>query len=666
MLIISPGQIFAQKPGFETDASPGEWFSKHKQVLADQLSRISKPGQAENDKSRRIDARYCRLEVAPDYASRTISGRMLGTFVSLTDGLDTARLDMSANLAVQNTGGDVQSYSRAGDFIYVKLNRTVSKDEIFTIDLSYSGSSYNPIWGGMAFDIMPDGSEFVWTFAEPYGARNWWPCHDVPADKIDSMDIIVAVPADQVVGSNGKLLSVTAIDVNIHTFHWQVSHPISAYLVSVVAGQYAHFQDYYHYSANDSMLLDYYVFPEQEVLGRSLFAEMSDYLNALTHFFGPYPFLDEKYGMAQYKMRGAMEHQTLTSIRWVDASWRYVYVHELGHQWFGDQVTCASWTDIWLNEGFASYSEALYAEWAGYDGHPPGEKSLHAYMATQQFFEEGKIAVSDTGSFSSIFGLIVYDKGSWVLHMLRHVMGDESFFKALKNYLNDPRWTYGAVSTNNFQEVCENVSGLDLSNFFDQWLNYEYYPAYQYYWNLIGAQNNAYTAEVGIRQEQLSTLYAMPVDLTFTFSDSSDTTITIHNSLKEERYTLSLHHKPVKLLFDRDNWILKNAAEIPPEAMAGNITIREIFPNPFNENASIRVINLLSTPLDLQIIDILGREVRRLQVRDVNGFNFLFSWDGRNQQGNRVASGVYFIRPLAQKNSVSLVNNGRRKIVVLR
>ena len=212
------------------------------------------------------------------------------------------------------------------------------------------------------------------------------------------------------------------------TFHWHEQYPIATYLVSIVAGEYAHFQDYYEYGGDEPMLLDYYVYPDELVRAKTIFDEMHDYLDALSFYFGPYPFLKEKYGQARYNWGGAMEHQTLTSIGQVKPEWRYVYVHELGHQWFGDLVTCASWTDIWLNEGFASYSEALYAEWDGYYGHPPGIEAYHAYMATQDYRDGRTIHIADTTQISNIFNIIVYDKGSWVLHMLRGMIPSFSIF----------------------------------------------------------------------------------------------------------------------------------------------------------------------------------------------------------------------------------------------
>jgi len=649
----------------DSSAQAGSWLREHKNWAEGAYGKMRTAGENASDKFSRYDAKYTRLEIRADYSSKTITGRMLGRYESLMDGLDTIRLDMGVNLDINSVSGDVESYHREDDFIYLKLNKTFQKNEIFTVDLTYEGAGYHLMWVGLVFDRMPDGSDFFWTFAEPYGARYWWPCHDVPSDKIDSMDIFVTIPAGQIAGSNGALQSTTDNNDGTQTFHWRESYPIATYLVSVVAGNYFHFQDYYRISESDSMLLDYYVYPENASLAKTIFPEMQDYLDALSHYFGPYPFLREKYGQAQYNMRGAMEHQTLTGIRTVDPSWRYVYVHELGHQWFGDQVTCASWTDIWLNEGFASYSEALYAEWAGYNGQPPGEASLHAYMATQLYQEGGTIIISDTTSSSAIFGRIVYDKAAWVLHMLRHIMGDDPFFGALRDYLNDPRWTYGSVRTENFQEICEKHSALNLDQFFTQWLNYEYYPSYRYYWSLKEQQVSANTVEVVVEQTQQTTLYVMPVDLTFSFSDGTDTTITVSNDRSLQQYIFTLRDRPVKLGFDKNNWILKSAAEIPATAAAGQITIRNIMPNPLNETALIHVTNGLNVPMELQIFDLLGREVRRLKPADVDQFEYYYNWDGRNSQGIRVSAGIYFLRTLAQ-NGMALHTSGQRKIIVLR
>ncbi len=609
----------------------------------------------------KFDALYYRLRFKIDFANREINGHAAEKFLSLQDDLRQLTLNFNSQLKVDSVGGAAVSYDRSEDFLILQLDSAYLKGQEIDVEIYYSGNPQREGSIAFVFDRMPDESPFVWTLSEPYGARNWFPCKDTPSDKADSADIFVTVPEGNIVGSNGVLKDIFTDDGNRKTFHWQVRYPIATYLISIVAGPYAHFQNYYHYSDSDSMLLDYYVFPENLNNAQFYFADMSDYLDALSFYFGPYPFLKEKYGMAQFGWGGGMEHQTLTSIGRVGAGWTFLYVHELGHQWFGDQVTCASWRDIWLNEGFASYSEALYAEWAGFNGIEPGSEAYHSYMNTQYFTDDGTILISDTTTFSSIFGRIVYDKGSWVLHMLRRVMGDENFFEALKSYLNDPRWTYGSVRTENFEEVCEKVSGLDLSAFFDQWLNYPFYPKYEYQWIVTQNYANNIIAEVTIKQTQTQTLYVMPLDLKFIFSDGSDSILTVQNDQFTRDYRIRLFKEPVAMILDPENWVLKEAIEKQVERFVEGVEFHRVYPNPSHGEVWIELIHWQKEEIPLEIYDVSGRFIRRLEpVRKIYNLHSYF-WNGRNERGQKVSSGIYFVRTVSDKFSAKL-----QKIVILR
>ncbi|RLD15733.1 hypothetical protein DRI50_03575, partial [candidate division KSB1 bacterium] len=403
-------------------------------------------------RQQKFDALYYGLHFKIDFLHRQIWASAHEHFASLQNNLTAITLDFNnKQLTIDSIAGAAVSYTRNGSFLDIALDRPYQKGDTFSVTIYYSGNPEKPDTISFKFDYTLDEEPYVWTLSEPYGARDWWPCKDTPADKADSADIFVTVPEGNVVASNGFMVSDTAdSEAGWHTVHWHESYPIATYLISLVSGPLAHFQDYYHYSATDSMLLDYYVFPILLYNAQEYFKEVPDYLDALSHFYGPYPFLKEKYGMAQFGWHGGMEHQTITSIGGVYKSWRFLYVHELGHQWFGDKVTCATWRDIWLNEGFATYSEALYAQWAGLDEYPPGMDAYHAYMDRLLYTDDGTIIVADTTRFSEIFSRIVYYKGAWLLHMLRHVIGNDAFFTSLRTYLNDPHWTYGSVRTENF------------------------------------------------------------------------------------------------------------------------------------------------------------------------------------------------------------------------
>ncbi len=608
----------------------------------------------------KYDAQYYRLEMKIDFLRRSILGKTSLLFKSLQNNLQTITLNFESPLTVDSVGGAAQGFVLENGLLQLTLKQPLSKNDSALIWVAYSGNPYIPGSLAFVFDRMPDETPYVWTLSEPFGARQWWPCKDTPADKADSVDIIVTVPPGNLVASNGLLAEVRQEDNGWQTYFWQERYPIATYLVSIVAGPLAHFQDFYHYSATDSMLLDYYVFPGDLETAREVFTALPDYLDALSYYFGPYPFLKEKYGHAQFGWGGGMEHQTLTSIGNVNEYWTYLYVHELGHQWFGDQVTCASWHDIWLNEGFASYSEALYAEWAGFKGQPPGIDSYLEYMSTQSFFEDGTVIIEDTTDFKAIFGRIVYDKGSWVLHMLRKVIGADNLFEAFKQYLNDPRWTYGSVKTENFQEICERVSGKDLDAFFDQWLNYPYYPKYEYEWQAFKNSTSGYDVELTIRQVQTQTLYVMPIELRFLFADESDTLLTVQNAQFTQEYHFSFSKQPIYLIFDPNNWLLEESRETSTAQVISGFGFHRIFPNPSQGKVNIEVVYWQQEDQPIQIFDLNGRKIRTLfPYKKI--FNLRkYLWDGKNEQGKPVSSGIYFLRaPTIRESRV-------RKIMLVR
>jgi len=664
ILIISAAVCFSQ----DTPGDPKEAMLLHKQYVYQQSELLKTNSLTETENQRLIDAGYYKLEMEISYVPEEIEGKLTAVFTSLTNNLNSIELDLENALSVDMVAGAAVDFIHENHILTLTLDRAYDKNEEVIVEVYYSGTPNQKFNRNFQFDNMPDGSPMVWTLSEPYGARYWWPCKDHPSDKADSVDIIVTAPYSQLVGSNGTLISDTIHGDGKRTFHWHEQYPIATYLVSLVVGDYAHFQDYYDYGGEEPMLLDYYVYPQELETAQEIFSEMHDYLDALSFYFGPYPFLEEKYGQARYNWGGAMEHQTLTSIGLVHPNWRFIYVHELGHQWFGDLVTCAAWSDIWLNEGFASYSEALYAEWAGFNTFPPGMDAYHAYMATQDFRAGGTIHIFDTTEVSNIFGRIVYDKGSWVLHMLRGMMDDDVFFDVLRTYAWDERWTYGSVRTENFQEICEELSGINLENFFNQWLFYPYFPEYEYSWDVNPAAGEQFDVDVIIEQLQNSIAYEMPIELVFEFADSTDTSLVIHNDEYAEHYAFTFRREPVNLLFDPDNWILKSAREGFIQPFTNEVRISKIGPNPFpnaqSNRISIEILNWVENDLIIDIFDVLGRKVASLPAQQLDPSTARVTWDGSSSNGVKVSSGMYFLR-IRDKGGQAVNFSGIQKIIYL-
>jgi len=230
-----------------------------------------------------------------------------------------------------------------------------------------------------------------------------------------------------------------------------------------------------------------------------------------------------------------------------------VIAHELAHQWWGDYITCHNWHHIWLNEGFASYCEALWYE------HLYGESYYHTYMGYLKYTSGGSIFVEDTTDAWNIFDIIVYDKGAWVLHMLRHVAGDSTFFDILRAYYSE--YPHGVVMTADFQRVCEEVSGMDLDYFFQEWIYGTYYPKYRSSWISESAGSGYYNVYLHIDQTQTTPpiYFTMPIDVTVT-AGGHDTTFVVFNDLRHKDFQFRVFGTPSNLRLDKDEWILRTTS----------------------------------------------------------------------------------------------------------
>lgn len=495
------------------------------------------------------DVHYYDIDLNVDPSTSTLSGtvemRAKVTGASLTQ----AELNFSGSMTVTavTAGGSASTWTHVSDILTINLDRAYVTDETFAVSATYAGA---PSGGAFEFDSR-SGKPMVWSLSEPFGARTWWPCKDIPSDKADSVDVRFTVPEGMIAASNGSLVSAVNAGGNT-TYWWHESYPITTYLVSIAAHEYTTYSDYYVYAPGDSMEIQFYVFPDHYASVQATYAKTKDMIATFASLYGEYPFIEEKYGHAEFLWGGGMEHQTITSLGgWSES----LIAHELAHMWWGDMVTCSDFHHIWINEGFATYSEALWWEQS------QGEAAYKQDMELAKYYGPGTIYVPDTSDFNRIFHSgLSYNKGSWVLHMLRHVVGDATFFDILQTYYADPSAQYGNASTEDFQAVCESVSGLDLSDYFHQWIYEEYYPVYQYDWTFV-ENLGLYDIELNIAQLQTNTVFKMPIDVTVHMLGGSDTTLVVSNTMAAQSFTLTVEGEPVSIELDKDDWILKEVEE---------------------------------------------------------------------------------------------------------
>jgi len=550
-----------------------------------------------------FDVKYYDIDLNINVSNESINGTLGILLTSLVDGLGYIELDFISGMNVSNItllDGSALSFLHDDQhMLTINLDSEINSDENIHLIIHYNGSPEATGFGSFGFDSY-QGYPMIWTLSEPYGSRDWWPCKDTPSDKADSVDISITVPENLTVASNGLLDSVVEVD-NLKTYHWKERYPIATYLVSLAIYPYTHFTDYFVYGESDTMNLEHYVYPNHFNLVQSNYALTVDMLEGFSERFGLYPFIDEKYGHAEFVWGGGMEHQTLTSMGGYS---QHLISHELGHQWWGDMVTCANFHHIWLNEGFATYSQAMW--WEIRDNNI---QSLHSQMASKAYYGGGTIFVSDTTSVGNIFSSnLVYNKASWVMHMLRHILGDTAFFGGLREY--GDQYRFDSAVTDDFREVMESYSGQDLSAFFQRWIYGEFYPIYtsdpQYY----TTDNNTSFIQVNLSQTQSSPIFAMPVDIRIT-TDLLIDTIIADQTIREQVFSYIVTGIPSDVEVDPDNWVLKSANDgmiqfidhiaLGDQNLDGNLDVLDI----------VQSVNLILSPVEIELFDIW--------ITDING-----------------------------------------------
>jgi aminopeptidase N len=376
--------------------------------------------------------------------------------------------------------------------------------------------------------------------------------------------------------------------------------------------------------------------------------------------YGLYPFVDEKYGVACANLGGGMEHQTLTSYGYYlvrgDHYYDWIYAHELAHQWFGDLITCKDWTHIWLNEGFASYSEALWFE------HLWGPGGLRTYMETQDTpgSWSGPILRDPDNSYPwYYFDNVVYDKASWLLHMLRHVVGDSTFFDILQSYVADPRYRFSTAETADFVGVCEDHYGAALDWFFDPWLTREDRLHYSWSWNAY-PRTGPGTLTLAVEQTQ-GAPYTMPVDFRITTAGgSTDTVLWVDEP--SETFHVTVTDSVIAVALDPDHWILCDQTLVSTATgpMPVAAFLDQNYPNPFNPVTRIRYGVPAGSNVLLQVFDVRGALVATLASGYRAADTFTATWNGTRDGGEPVASGIYFYRLKASDRVLT------RKMLLLR
>ena len=502
----------------------------------------------------KIDVLHYNLNFDLNAKDKILKGDVTIKGVVNDAGLKQIDLNFYDNMKISmlTLNGSSTGYSEKGTTLSIPLNNT--NIDTFTVRVVYEGTPKRLGFSSFVFGEI-NGRSCVYNLSEPTYASTWFPCDDRPDDKA-TYDIKITNDSSEVSASNGKLISVTT-NGNRRTYYWKTVYPTSTYLICLYSSNYVNFSDkYISQNKADTMAVEYYAFPNQADEAKIDFKENTAMIDFFAKKFGEYPFIKEKYGVAEFLWQmGAMETQTLTGVgsNFVGGKQFFndIYAHELAHQWFGDAVGLKTWKDIWLNEGFASYCEALYAE------HKGGAGALQSVMMSK-FNENFKGTLYNP---KNLFGSTVYDKGAWVLNMLRREVGDSLFFGILRKYFKT--YEYKNASTADFKNICEQVSHKDLTQFFDQWV----YTGtgiieLRYNWK-VAEKESSFVVNIDLEQTQKGyDVYKFPLDVKINFEDKTGQVKTFWIDSRQKELKIITSKRPVSIKLDPDNWLL---ASIPGE-----------------------------------------------------------------------------------------------------
>jgi aminopeptidase N len=541
----------------------------------------------------------CHWQVNP-YV-RYIAGQVTPSFV-MTAGGNSITLDFTTQLTVDSVlyrGNRIAFAQQSPDALVITFPTNIAQGVKDSVSIFYKGVPPVTAGFGSFAQGYHNGVPIIWTLSQPYGAKDWWPCKSGLTDKADSIDIIITHPASFIASSNGLDISRSVVDT-MATTHFRHRYPIASYLVAMAITNYWVWDDTVNVN-NKSYRFMTYAYPEAVgyYSGQAIYAKNA--FRTFSRLFGEYPFATEKYAQTQWGWPGGMEHQTNSFIR---NNAPAISAHEAGHQWFGDRVTCGSWGHIWLNEGFAHYASGLYTA-----EHHPIQYYLGFIRETlinSTMEPGGSVYVTDTTNVNRIFdGRLVYNKGAFVVHMLRGVLGDSLFYRGVRQYLSDPAVSYGFATTEDLQRNLEQVSGRNLSTFFQKWIYGEGYANYQAEWS----QNNNLWVKLKLNQTTSHpsvSFYDMPVQLEFR-SATKKHLVRVEHQYSGQEFNIQLDFEPDTVVIDPDLWVLAKDRTSKKIATSNSPDIIQLYPNPAPRNALLTWQNPTGTRLYIRLLNAAGQ-----------------------------------------------------------
>ena len=418
------------------------------------------------------------LEILPD--DQAIAGFVHVKLKALDDSLDHIELDLIDNFDVDKISDyndNNLDFNHDDDKLMIRLKDTAQSNSLIDLKIEYEGQPVEalmPPWlGGFNWSKDSTGSYWVGLSCQGEGAKIWMPCKDHPSDKPDSVALNITVPEPNFCAANGLLKNVTRPKPGSQTFHWITHYPINNYDISLNIGKFERVDSVYVAEDGKKMPVYFYVLRQSRKGAKKLLGMAVDMLYTYRKYYGEYPFIREKFALVETDYLG-MEHQTINSygnnykytrVDGMDVD--FLMLHEMGHEWWGNKVTPKDWADLWIHEGICTYGEALYLR------EKVGEEAYHAHLdSIAKFIRNRKPIIPHQNANShEVYSSDIYMKGAWLMHSLRFILGDDVFFKTLKEFATDSAYTYqNLVTTNDFIKLINRNSGHDYSGYLHDYL----------------------------------------------------------------------------------------------------------------------------------------------------------------------------------------------------
>jgi aminopeptidase N len=582
-----------------------------------------------NPNTQNYDITYHKLEFTVNPGVDSISGKITTTYTALAN-MSSLTFDLSNTLIVSSVKINNVSlvFSQNTNELIITLPTTQILGTQATVEVIYSGIP--PQNGFGSFTSTTRGTAatpVLYTLSEPFGARDWWPCKQDLNDKINSIDVYITAPSQYISVSNGVEPEAPVISGGLKTTHFHHGYPIPAYLICMAVTNYTVINQTAGTAPSTYPIVNY-IYPESDT--STLRTQLLQTPLILDHFstlLEPYPYSNEKYGHAQFGWGGGMEH---TTVSFMQNFSRGLIAHEMAHQWFGDKITCGTWKDIWLNEGFATYLASLVIE--RYDSPAAFITDKTNMINSITSLPNGAVYLTETEALdiNRIFdSRLSYYKGAMVLNMLRFKLGGALFFQGIKNYLADINLAFKYAVTPNLQTHLEAVYGSSLAEFFNDWVYNQGYPKYA-----ITVQNIA-TGQAKITVNQTTTdtsvpFFEMPVPIRLTGAEGDSQDVVVNNTINGQQFTVAVPFLVTGVLFD------------PKKDIISKLSTATLATADFNFDQFIQLYpNPSSNALSVDLPD--GIEIESAIFYTVLGQKILETQSDKNWDISSFASGIHFL-----------------------